>query len=277
VIMLSGMSQVARDLTIECLGLGALDFVRKPDSNDLQKNQIELKETFEKIISFKKWDSGDEEQVVRPPSNPKPSEPAPRPVKFRGEERLSCPDLLMIGISTGGPKALMQILAKIRADLSFPVLIVQHMPPDFTKTLAAHLAKRAKVTVQEAKNSDAVEAGNIYLAPGGLHMELQKTDRWRIILNQKAPVNSCRPSVDRLFRSVANVMSSERVVALVLTGMGRDGADGAKALWDKGAFIGIQSQSSCTVYGMPKSVADQGTFHRILDLEQVSEFINSLI
>ncbi|PIE02544.1 MAG: chemotaxis response regulator protein-glutamate methylesterase [Acidobacteria bacterium] len=282
IVMLSGLSDQSRELTIKCLQLGALDFILKPESSDSRENQKELQLKLQKIVGDisilsarrekrkKKPDwlerrvcSVKGHSLLPPPREPKPS-------------LLKTPSLVMIGISTGGPKALNEVISQLKGSLEFPVLIVQHMPPHFTKSLASNLNERCALEVKEAEAGEEVCPGVIYIAPGGLHMELNKTNKLSLILHKKQPVNSCRPSVDTLFFSASGLFNPGELVVLVMTGMGRDGAAGCSRLIQEGAFVGIQSEESSTIFGMPRSVAEEGNYHEIFNLSEIAEFLNSL-
>ncbi|MBF0584822.1 MAG: hypothetical protein HQL80_11405, partial [Magnetococcales bacterium] len=189
----------------------------------------------------------------------------------------SKPALLLIGSSTGGPAALTQLLSGISPGLGIPAMIVQHMPPMFTLSLAAQLTRATGHVVQEAEHNRMLEAGRIFLAPGGRHLSVKKQgDGLRTVLNDGPKVNGCRPSVDVLFMSVL-ASFSEPVLAVILTGMGNDGANGVKGLKRSGRTYCItQSKESCVVYGMPRVVEEMGLSDASLTLEQMGARITEL-
>ncbi len=178
--------------------------------------------------------------------------------------------VVAIGVSTGGPNALAAIMPMFPADFSLPVLIVQHMPASFTALLAERLAARCAIPVEEAREGSAVEPGKVLLAPGDFHTRVKALPDGRVIttLDQGPLENSCRPAVDALFRSVAEVYGPA-VIAVVLTGMGQDGATGAALLKGKGAYIIAQDEASSVVWGMPGAVVSAGVADAVVDLNSV--------
>lgn len=183
-------------------------------------------------------------------------------------------ELLVIGVSTGGPNALQILVPKLPGDLPFPVLCVQHMPPLFTASLAERLDRASPLKVVEGADGQRVERGAMYIAPGGKHMTVVRGADGRIALRMTdtPPVNSCRPAVDVLFGSVEGVVGGN-VVSLVLTGMGADGAAGVKALRSRGAWSIVQDESTSVVWGMPGAVAQSGQADEILPLERIADRI----
>ena len=179
------------------------------------------------------------------------------------------PKVLTIGVSTGGPNALGAVFPQFPADFPLPVLIVQHMPPLFTRLLAERLQTLTPLEVREAAEGDEVKPGRILIAPGDFHMVVEpgKGD-FRIALNRDEPENSCRPAVDVLFRSVRRCYG-EKTIALILTGMGQDGLKGAIELHDAGALIMAQDEASSVVWGMPGYVARAGIARHILPLDRI--------
>jgi two-component system, chemotaxis family, protein-glutamate methylesterase/glutaminase len=169
------------------------------------------------------------------------------------------PKVLLIGVSTGGPSALMQLIPKLPYNIGMPVLVVQHMPPKFTQSLANSLNTNTGLTVKEACHSEVLKPNVVYIAPGGFHMEVETGANGEPMLNinQKPPVNSCRPSVDVLFKSIPAVFKSNTTLSIIMTGMGRDGCEGVRYLKQLGGtYCLTQSEDSCVVYGMPKAVDD---------------------
>ena len=181
------------------------------------------------------------------------------------------PRVLVIGSSTGGPQALNAIVAQIGGVLDrAPVLITQHMPPTFTAILAEHLARIAKRPVREAQDGEEINAGTIYLAPGGRHMSVERRDGVAVIALDDGPlVNFCKPAVDPLFSSAAEVWGP-KVLALVLTGMGSDGLRGAQAIAAAGGSILAQDEASSVVWGMPGQVAHAGVCSAVLPLNEIA-------
>jgi two-component system chemotaxis response regulator CheB len=186
--------------------------------------------------------------------------------------------MVVIGVSTGGPKALATIFATLPGNLGVPIVIVQHMPPLFTQLLATNLSANSAVPVREASHDEAIAANTAYLAPGGKQMRLVpgSAGSKRLQLSDDPPENACRPSVDYLFRSVANHFPG-KALAVILTGMGDDGARGLRLLKGGGSTVIAQDESSCVVYGMPKAAVDAGTVDALLPLEAIADRITSLV
>jgi len=204
-----------------------------------------------------------------PPPPPAAEPPVPSRPVLPSPKRIA---LVAIGSSTGGPEALTKVLPLLPGDFPLPILIVQHMPPLFTASLAANLNKRSALTIKEAEDGEPIEVGKVYIAPGGRHMVMrppQDGGPATIGLNDAPPVKSCRPSVDVLFRSIAAVQGGN-VLAVVLTGMGDDGSDGVAALKRKGCYCITQSEKTCVVYGMPRAVDEMNNSDEQVDIENVA-------
>jgi two-component system chemotaxis response regulator CheB len=182
-----------------------------------------------------------------------------------------------IGVSTGGPNALAELLPLFQSPFPLPIFIVQHMPPIFTRMLAERLQTLTELRVQEASMGTPIEAGNIYLAPGDYHMRVVKAGAREILkLDQAGQENSCRPAVDVLFRSVADVYGGS-VVAVVLTGMGQDGLRGVERLRAEGAYIIAQDEASSVVWGMPGAIVHAGLADSIVSLRSIVPEIQNCI
>ena len=186
-------------------------------------------------------------------------------------------EVLVVGVSTGGPNALHVFVPKLPADLPFPVLCVQHMPPLFTASLAERLDRDSALGVEEGVEGRKLENGRMYIAPGGHHMTVVRAPdgRLQIRLSDSAPVNSCRPAVDVLFRSVEEVVGGG-VVSVILTGMGSDGASGVRGLRAKGAWSIAQDEASSVVWGMPGAIVQQGLADEIFPLDRIADRIAEL-
>jgi len=179
------------------------------------------------------------------------------------------PKVVVIGVSTGGPTALGEILPRLPADFPLPILVVQHMPPLFTRLLAERLNSSCQLSVKEASQGDPVEPGKILVAPGDFHMKLDSNGGdARVFLDQSLRQNSCRPAVDALFASTGEVYGGA-VLAVVLTGMGQDGLRGVEILKAQGASVLAQDEASSVVWGMPGAVVKAGLADRVLPLDQV--------
>jgi two-component system chemotaxis response regulator CheB len=182
-------------------------------------------------------------------------------------------EVLVIGTSTGGPGALMDLIPQLPADFPVPILIVQHMPPVFTKLLADRLDATSRIAVGEAASSQSISPGRAWVAPGDFHMEVRRDGEIvRILTNRSAPENSCRPAVDVLFRSVASVYGPS-VLAVVMTGMGQDGLRGCREIQAAGGQIIVQDEASSVVWGMPGFVARAGLADQVLPLSRLGDEI----
>jgi two-component system chemotaxis response regulator CheB len=182
-------------------------------------------------------------------------------------------DIVAIGSSTGGPNALQTVLSKIPADFPVPIVIVQHMPPIFTKHLADRLHQLTSLNVTEAKRDDALVPGGVWIAPGDYHMTLRRDGTVvRVDLSQGTPENSCRPAVDVLFRSV-NELFGRNVLSVVLTGMGQDGARGCEAIRSSGGKVFAQDETTSVVWGMPGAVSQAGLANKIIPLDRIADEI----
>ena len=185
------------------------------------------------------------------------------------------PEIVLIAVSTGGPRALENILTKLSGEFPVPILIVQHMPSHFINTLAQHLDSKSRLKVKVAEDGEKVISGTVYIAPGGIHMKLDATDK--ILLDDSPPVNGVRPAADILFDSVAESFSGSNVLAVILTGMGNDGKKGLASLKEKrNCLCFAQSEETCVVYGMPFAVVEAGLADKIVDLDGLSAEIESL-
>lgn len=177
-------------------------------------------------------------------------------------------NIVLIAASIGGPAALENILPKLKKDFPAPILIVQHMPAHFSEILAGTLGHKSELRVKVAENTETVEKGTVYIAPGGVHMKLDRKNR--IYLDGSPPVNGICPAADALFASVADCFSGAGVLAVILTGMGNDGVKGLAELKKKQTcFCLAQSEKTCVVYGMPCAAAESGLADMILDLDEI--------
>lgn len=267
VIMFSSLTEEGAKETIEALSLGAFDFVTKPSSGSLTESMNRIRsELLPKIRAAV--------PTKRPPVLPRRPVPVAPPKPFPGIRlqliRPGVYTILGIGVSTGGPKALLEIIPKLPASFPVPILVVQHMPPVFTGQLARRLDQVSALRVKEATNGEPVQKGTVYLAPGDYHMEVKSSGKMKnIYLHQGPPENGCRPAVDPLFRSLAEVFNGT-TVALVLTGMGQDGMKGAQKIKEKGGLVLAQDEKTSTVYGMPRAVVEAGLADMILPLPEIA-------
>jgi two-component system, chemotaxis family, protein-glutamate methylesterase/glutaminase len=261
VIMCSGLTQRGARVTIEALATGAADYVAKPTAQESREaaTRTLAGQLLPKIHALVR-------RTQRSILTAAPARLAPHPAVS------AAPEILAIGVSTGGPDALERLLPALPASFPLPVVIVQHMPALFTSLLAEHLDKSCRLRVREAAEGLAVVPGNIFIARGDSHLEVLKaaTGRGtRLHLTNGPPVNYCRPAVDVLFRSLAAAYGGS-VLAVVLTGMGSDGLAGCRILREQGATVLAQDEASSTVWGMPGAVATAGLTDRILPLSEMA-------
>ncbi|KIL39230.1 chemotaxis protein CheY [Gordoniibacillus kamchatkensis] len=267
VIMLSSLTQEGARETIRALELGAFDFICKPSGSislDLYKVKQQLHEKLRAAVKANvKKASPLAAQAALPPK-PAPAAPAARGAAAVPNAAADKPagstqfeHLIAIGTSTGGPRALHHVVSQLPSNLPAPVLIVQHMPPNFTKSLAQRLNDVSRVKVVEAEDGQVLETGTAYVAPGGWHMTAHRDSKhvYRIRLNKDDPRSGHRPSVDVLFESLVPLKELKRH-AVIMTGMGSDGARGMLAMRQSGAVTTIaEAEESCVVYGMPRAAA----------------------
>lgn len=285
VVMCSTLTERGSRVTIEALLAGANDYVAKPSTP--QGGREELRQTLVPRLRALLGLAPDRVQATAPApalpvqnstlgrlqagassSTAQDTSTLPRPQDLR---------LLVIGVSTGGPAALARLVPQLSSNLRVPVAIVQHMPPLFTRTLAERLDGLGPLRVSEAEGGEELRPGQALIAPGGKHLVLERAvDRVRARLTEDPPENSCRPAVDVLFRSAADVHGSG-VLAVVLTGMGNDGERGCQCVRAAGGGVLAQDEASSVVWGMPGAVARAGLAHRILGLDELAQEINALV
>ncbi len=293
-IMLSTLTADGSDMTMKALELGAFDFILKPQSSaNLQEGKKQIKDALLPMLeAFRNSKNattflGSKGIFNRPKSFPEQkSGSSLRPQAITGTSttprssiKRGKSEIVTIGISTGGPNALSQMLPLLPGDLGVPVIIVQHMPPIFTKSLAASLNAKCALTVKEAEEAESLQPNTIYIAPGGKQMKLVASPDGKnrmIKITNDPPENSCRPSVDYLFRSVGDYYVG-RTTAVIMTGMGSDGTKGLQLLKQKGAFIIAQDEATCVVYGMPKAPIQQGLADIIVPLNKIAAEITKSI
>jgi len=267
VLLVSALTERGAAITVEGLQRGAFDFIRKPDGPDEQANAVLLQQQL-----FQKIDLFVERRARLSSTAPQPKPPAALPIRRPGRFRA-----IAIGSSTGGPEALAHLLPVLTKHTSVPVFIVQHMPPGMTGYFADSLGRKCDYRVVEASHGETVQPSTAYIAPGGRHMVLRNQEgRVFIALNEQPPENGCRPSVDVLFRSVAAAYP-EAVVAIILTGMGCDGAKGLGPLKRNGAYVIAQDEASSVVWGMPGAAAATNQVDELLPLERIGPTVSSLL
>jgi len=270
VIMFSTLTERGAAKTLEALTLGADDYVPKvSNEGSLDRSMVRLRdEMIPKIKQFFRFPTL--KGVAPRPEAGRFSKahsdfPDPPNLQMRSLQ----PKVVVIGVSTGGPTALGAILPRLPAGFLLPILVVQHMPPLFTRLLAERLNTTCQLRVKEASHGDPVEPGTILVAPGDFHMKLDSYGgSARVILDQSPRQNSCRPAVDALFASTGEVYGGA-VLAVVLTGMGQDGLHGAEILKAHGASVIAQDEASSVVWGMPGAVVNAGLADRVLSIDEV--------
>jgi len=293
ILMFSALTARGAQTSLEALARGATDVAVKPSSVGHVGQAIEYvkRELVPRIKMLGTREilrrvTASSPRVAAPPApRPLPSPPpvastraktvSTRPFAFNFPKPVrSGVDLVAIGASTGGPNALAEVIQGIDSRSQTPILIVQHMPPLFTQLLASRLDGSTALNVREARNGEVIRPGDVWIAAGNYHMTVvRKGYELELRLNQDPPVNSCRPSVDVLFSSVAEALGP-RALGVVLTGMGRDGRDGASDMRTAGARILAQDEASCVVYGMPRAIIEANLADQVLPLSDVADAIN---
>jgi two-component system, chemotaxis family, protein-glutamate methylesterase/glutaminase len=264
VVMFSTLTQHGAAATLDALALGASDYETKPSNTGSPEVAIAAIRA-ELIPKIKALCAGQVKKVttILPP---RPAAPVRRPLHRRIE-------MVTIGTSTGGPNALAEVLPQIPKNFPVPIVLVQHMPPIFTRLLADRLAAHCEIPVHEASAGVIVSPGHAWIAPGNYHMRLKRAGTgWRLELNQDTPENSCRPAVDVLFRSVAEACGAQ-ALAVVMTGMGSDGVIGAQCIRQRGGEVIIQDEASSVVWGMPGLVYASGQADAVYPLSQLGHEI----
>jgi len=284
VIMASTLTRRNAEISLRALSLGAADYIPKPGSNrEVSASTAFRRDLIEKIrqlgLRAKRLRHGIKARVSRPAKSAPSIVPATEEIALPRLRQmpLTPPRVLVIGASTGGPQALNRLVVQIDTVIQrAPVLITQHMPPTFTAVLAEHLARVSKFPVREATDGEEVNAGAIYLAPGGKHMKVERRDGTAVIAIDDGPmVNFCKPAVDPLFASAAQVWGN-KVLALVLTGMGSDGLAGAKEIVAAGGYVIAQDEETSVVWGMPGQVTTAGLCSAVLPLPEIGGRITRL-
>ncbi len=263
VVMVSSLTQDGARTTIEALALGAVDFVAKPSGSlslDMAKVKEELRHKV-KTAARARVACYPAAQPLRRPGGPKPAGGVSR-------------QLVVIGCSTGGPNALHHVLPALPGDLPAGVVVVQHMPAGFTRSLAERLNALSRLRVREAAEGDATEQGTALIAPGGWHLLVGPEGR--LSLNQDPPLHGVRPAVDHTLVSAAEVFG-RNCVAVIMTGMGYDGARGVTELKRRGGRVIAEHESSCVVYGMPRVVVEMGNADRVVPVDQIAPAVVEML
>jgi two-component system chemotaxis response regulator CheB len=282
VIMFSSLTEAGASATLEALANGANDYVTKPSSPRDRAHALEaVRSSLVPLIRF--WGRPRvqvRQDLGRPgdaPSTPArlPRSASPvvaKPVPLPRTETRSALGVV-IGVSTGGPDALNRLIPMLPGSLSVPVVVVQHMPPVFTRMLADRLNTQSQLTVREAEDGMRLERGHVYIAQGGHHLLLERHSAGATLaLDDSPPENSCRPSVDVTLRSAGELWGS-RTLVVMLTGMGQDGLSGTRALRLQGSRVVAQDEATSAVWGMPGAVAKEGLADRVLPLADIAAAI----
>ncbi|MDZ4253572.1 MAG: chemotaxis response regulator protein-glutamate methylesterase [Sulfuritalea sp.] len=263
VIMISVLTQAGSEAALRALELGAVDFVAKPRAEHISMLQDYAEDIRDKIRSASRARL---RSVARVAVSPAPTFTQPRGAF---SPRLLAQTVIAIGASTGGTEAIKEILCSLPEDMP-PIVMVQHMPEAYTPSFAQRLDSLSKLTVVEARGGERLQAGTAYLAPGHSHLRVRKNgDGFVLQLSREEPVNRHRPAVDVLFRSIADQVGSHGL-GVILTGMGKDGAQGLLAMRQAGAWTIGQDQASCVVYGMPREAAEIGALDEIAAVGDIS-------
>lgn len=277
-IMLSTLTQQGGAMTMRALELGAFDFIPKPQSGTMAENRVAVRAAIEPMIkAFAR-----SKQIRARLSSLSRGTPLVRPrvqrvaPTVRGRiAKSEKASIIAIGISTGGPNALAQMLPRIPGDIGVPIVIVQHMPPLFTQSLANSLNNKCAIEVREAKNGEPLLPNVAYIAPGGKQMKLAAgaDGKQRVVkITDDGPVNNCKPSADYLFESVASHYVG-RATGVIMTGMGSDGTRGLNLMKQNGAVIIAQDEASCVVFGMPKEPIETGIADVVAPLDMIASEI----
>jgi len=283
VVILSSHAQKGARITMEALSLGASDFILKPsepggqDLGELGKTLVQTVRAYG--LQYKRG-----RMPGAPPVEQRPAGEERKPAPVRPEpavtQKKALPagkvEIVAIGISTGGPNALRSVFPHLGADFPVPVVVVQHMPAGFTKEFARSLDRSCALEVKEAEDGDVLKAGRILIAPGNRQLEVAQKRLARVVsLSDGPPVNGHRPSVGVLFTSVARVYGGN-VLAVIMTGMGKDGALEIGEIYSRGGITIGQDEESSIVYGMPKVAQESGFIHHVVSLQNMAATINLL-
>ncbi|MEZ5690449.1 MAG: chemotaxis response regulator protein-glutamate methylesterase [Rickettsiales bacterium] len=278
VIIVSTLTKANASISLKALSLGATDYLMKPSSRDGNEVDVFYRDLIAKVKALGKSVHLSTTAAIAKAGEQVEKKAIPKielvsynniPLSVSGVRAIA------IASSTGGPQALVTLFESLKGHLlKFPIFLTQHMPPTFTTLLAENLTKISGRPCIEVKGGEVVDAGNIYLAPGDYHMvaEKGKDDTVVIKINQEAPENFCRPAADPMIRSLSKIYSNKLVV-LVLTGMGQDGYLGSKIAVENGASVIAQDEASCVVYGMPKAVVENKLCRAVLPLNEIGGYL----
>jgi two-component system chemotaxis response regulator CheB len=268
VIMFSSLTKEGAAETIQALMLGAVDFIPKPDNRlDIRAAMADMSAKIKMAAIARVKPAAP--QLLAQAQPHLPVQPERRVHAFHKKN-----PVILIGCSTGGPGALSEIIPALPASLQSPVVVVQHMPAGFTRSLSERLNSLSALNVKEAEPGDALLTGQVLLAPGGFHLTLDENEQ--VTLNQKPAVHGVRPAVDVTLNSLIQRFGKQ-VVAVILTGMGSDGMHGASLLHSNGGYVIAEHESTCVVWGMPRSVVEAGAADAVLPRPQIVRAIERAI
>jgi len=271
--MVSAFTRRGAQVTVKALEAGAFDFIAKPSGESAEANLVTLRdELLAKVRAY----ASSRRRLAPATSTTAAIAPMPPTVR-RGPSKRSRVRAVVIGTSTGGPRALADLMPELCQKIDVPILIVQHMPAGFTRTLAESLARQTGRKIVEATEGMSLEPASGYVAPGGKHLLIRGTAAAPLTaLNEQPPENGCRPSADVLFRSAAATFGAE-VVAVILTGMGQDGTAGLGAIRRAGGHVIAQDQASSVVWGMPGSAVEAGVVDEVHPLDKIASAVSAVV
>lgn len=283
IIMASTLTLRGADVSMRCLSAGAADYIPKPTST----REIGGAEDFKRelVSKVKALGAAARRAGSRSRGEIRPLAPATAPFSLKREVGPITtrpapaglqvkPDVIAIGSSTGGPQALFEVLSHMKAGVSQPILITQHMPATFTTILAEHITRQCGINAQEAKDGEPVVPNRCYIAPGDFHMLVTQRAGVNVIaLTKDPPENFCRPAVDPMMRSILKAYGGRKILACILTGMGQDGMKGCTEVVNGGGTLIAQDEASSVVWGMPGAVAQAGICSAILPLKEIGPYI----
>jgi len=286
VIILSSVARKGAEVTMEALALGASDFIKKPSGSVSEDIHLVGEHLIALIKAYGGRKNAGLQAPIRIETPGAPAAPAPVPHPVPAAKPLVLPtgtlrphaglQICVIGISTGGPNALRQVFAALEEDFPLPIVVVQHMPAGFTAEFAKSLDKSCPLEVKEAEEGDLVKKGRILIAPGDWHVELEKRSLAATVhLNQNEQTNGHRPSAGVLFKSAAKHFGAS-VLAVIMTGMGRDGAAEIGEIYRSGGLTLAQDEASSIVFGMPKVAIELGNVERVVSLAEMAGTLNKL-
>ena len=283
VIMASTLTLRNAEISMRALEAGAADYVPKPTSSreisggqDFRRDLIEKVRNLARVAKASRSTGATPRLATARRAHIMVPRPAPAPVVLR-DAPIQKPNALVIGSSTGGPQALLNVLKGLGPPPTIPVFVTQHMPATFTAVLADHITRSSSLTCAEAQDGEVVVPGRVYLAPGGFHMLVERKGVQNILrLDDGAPENFCRPAVDPMLRSIAKVYGS-RVLVVVLTGMGTDGLKGGRIVTAAGGALIAQDESTSVVWGMPGAVATDGLCSAVLPVSHIAPYVKKII